>query len=133
MNEVKCVFNPEFVNRLDEIILFDALTETDLGEVIELLLKEVNGNLSKKDIKIQLNNDVKRWVIEKTCGDRSYGARPLRRAIQKYVEDPVSELILQGKLKEKESLTVYLKNDTLFYSTEGSKSEGVPLFSYGVA
>lgn len=133
MNEVKRVFNPEFVNRLDEIILFDALTETDLGEVIELLLKEVNGNLSKKDIKIQLNNDVKRWVIEKTCGDRSYGARPLRRAIQKYVEDPVSELILQGKLKEKESLTVYLKNDTLFYSTEGSKSEGVPLFSYGVA
>ena len=132
MNEVKRVFNPEFINRLDEIILFDSLSEDDLGQVVDLLLKQVNGNLSNKEIEIQLDRDGKSWVIDKTCKDRSYGARPLRRAIQKYVEDPVSELIIQGKLKEKETLAIYLKNDTLYYRSEGSKSEGAPL-AYGMA
>ncbi len=132
MNEVKRVFNPEFINRLDEIILFDSLTEDDLGQIVDLLLKQVNGNLSNKEIEIRLNGDVKSWIIDKTCSDRSYGARPLRRAIQKYVEDPVSELIIQGKLKEREILAVYLKNDALYYRSQGSKSEGVP-FSYGLA
>ena len=132
MNEVKRVFNPEFINRLDEIILFESLTEADLDQVVDLLLKQVNGNLSNKEIKIQLNRDVKGWIIDKTCSDRSYGARPLRRAIQKYVEDPVSELIIQGKLKEREILAVYLKNEALYYRSKDSKSEGAPL-SYGMA
>ena len=69
----------------------------------------------------------KLWIIEQTCGDRSYGARPLRRAIQKYVEDPISELIIQGKLKEKETLDIYLEDDSLRYLSEESKSEGAPL------
>lgn len=126
-NEVKRIFNPEFINRLDEIILFEALTELDLRLIVDLLLKQVNGNLVSKAIKVELDLKAKLWVIEQTCGDRSYGARPLRRAIQKYVEDPVSELIIQGKLKERETLGIYLEDDVLRYRSEGSKSKGVPL------
>ncbi|MFQ5739117.1 MAG: ATP-dependent Clp protease ATP-binding subunit [Acidobacteriota bacterium] len=132
LNEVKRVFNPEFINRLDEIILFDSLTEEDLHQIVDLLLVQVNQNLSSKEIRIQLDKKARQWIIDKTCSDRSYGARPLRRAIQKHIEDPVSELIIQGKLKDRESLTVYSKNDELYYRPKGSVSEGIPL-SYGMA
>jgi ATP-dependent Clp protease ATP-binding subunit ClpC len=132
MNEVKRVFNPEFINRLDEIILFESLTEEDLLKIVNMLIVQVNQNLKPKEIDIDLEEDAKRWIIDKTCQDRSYGARPLRRAIQRYIEDPVSELIIQGKLKEKETLSVYLKDDTLYYRARGSKSEGA-LHSYGFA
>ena len=132
MNEVKRVFNPEFINRLDEIVLFDSLSEADLEQIVDLLIGQVNTSLEPKEISIQLEDDVKKWMIDKTCHDRSYGARPLRRAIQRYIEDPVSDLIIQGKLKEKEVLTVYLKEDALYYRSRGSKSDGVPL-SCGLA
>jgi len=132
MNEVKRVFNPEFINRLDEIILFDSLSDADLIQIVTLLISQVNENLSQKSIDIYLEDDAKRWIIDKTCGDRSYGARPLRRAIQKYIEDPVSELMIQGKLKEKQTLAVYLKDGALYYRPKGSKSEGA-LLSFGLA
>ncbi len=131
MNEVKRVFNPEFLNRLDEIILFEPLIEDDLRQIVDLLISQVNENLAPKEITIQLDKDAKNWIIEKTCRDRSYGARPLRRAIQKHIEDPVSELIIQGKLKESDTLAVYQKDDELYYRPKGSKSEGTPL-SYGL-
>ena len=130
--EVKKLFNPEFINRLDEMVLFDALTAKDLIQIVDLLIGQVNTSLDSKKISIQLNNDVKEWMIAKTCHDRSYGARPLRRAIQRYIEDPVADLIIQGKLKEKELLAVFLKDDALYYRSEGSKSDGVPL-SCGLA
>jgi len=127
LNEVKRVFNPEFINRLDEIILFESLSETDLLMIVDLLLSQVNENLAVKSIDIQLDEEAKRWIIDKTCGDRSYGARPLRRAIQKYIEDPVSELMIQGKLKETQTLAVYLKDGSLYYRPKGSKTDGVLL------
>ncbi|UCF38011.1 MAG: ATP-dependent Clp protease ATP-binding subunit [Acidobacteriota bacterium] len=132
MGEVKKVFNPEFLNRLDEIIVFDSLSEEDLHEIVDLLLLQVNENLASKQIRIQLLEDAKKWIIDVTCQDRSYGARPLRRAIQKYIEDPVSELIIQGKLKDKGVLTVYWKEDALYYRNDGSEVEGA-LFSYNMA
>ncbi len=132
IREVKRIFNPEFINRLDEIILFDSLTEEDLEQIVDLLLQQVNDNLMSKEITITLDQDVRSWIIQKTCTDRSYGARPLRRAIQKYVEDPVSELIIQGKLKETENLVVYLKSDELHYLPKGARSEGAPV-SYDLA
>ena len=131
MSEVKRVFNPEFVNRLDEIIFFESLTEDDLLKIVDLLIVKGNENLAQKEILIRLSDDAKGWIINKTCGDRSYGARPLRRAIQKHIEDPVSELIIQGKLKEKETLSIYAKDGVLYYRAKGSKNE-VPL-SYDMA
>ena len=131
LSEVRRVFNPEFLNRLDEIITFDSLGEEDLREIVDLLLTQVNQNLESKRVTIQLTEDAKKWIIDVTCKDRSYGARPLRRAIQKYIEDPVSELIIQGKLKDNETLTVYWKEDALYYRNDGSQVEGA-LFSYDV-
>jgi ATP-dependent Clp protease ATP-binding subunit ClpC len=111
------------------VIIFDSLTEEDLRQIVDLLLSQVNENLKSKRITIELTEDARKWIIDVTCSDRSYGARPLRRAIQKYIEDPVSELIIQGKLKDNEVLTVYWKKDALYYRNSESKMEGA-LFSY---
>lgn len=132
LNEVKKLFNPEFLNRLDEVILFESLTEKDLSQIVDLLLNQVNQNVAPKEIHIHLEAEAKDWIIRKTCLDRAYGARPLRRAIQRYIEDSVAELIIQGKLKEKQTLTIYLKGDLLYYRPKGSQSEGAPL-SCGLA
>ena len=80
-SEVKKAFNPEFLNRLDEVILFTSLTDDDLIKIIDLMVDQVNGNLVAKQVKIRLTPDAAKYILEKTCGDRSYGARPLRRAL----------------------------------------------------
>ena len=98
MGEVKKAFNPEFLNRLDEIILFTSLTDEDLLKIINLLVEQININLVAKQIKIRVNDDAAKYILEKTLTDRSYGARPLRRALQKYIEDPLSEALIQGSL-----------------------------------
>ncbi len=96
--EVKRAFNPEFINRLDDIILFLSLTDDDLIRIMELLVEGINKNLEAKQIRINLSTDAAKYILEKTCADRSYGARPLRRALQKYIEDPLSEALIQGIL-----------------------------------
>jgi len=115
-SEVKRTFNPEFLNRLDEVILFQSLTDADLIQIIELLVAHLNTNLVHKAITISVNDEAKKWIIDKTLTDRSYGARPLRRALQRYVEDPLSEALIAGQITERPAfLEVYLENDALFY------------------
>jgi ATP-dependent Clp protease ATP-binding subunit ClpC len=132
MAEVKRAFNPEFLNRIDEVILFQPLVDEDLLKIIELLVDQINVNLEPKQIKIHLADDAAKYILEKTCGDRSYGARPLRRALQKYIEDPLSEALIQGSLPRPSELEVYLSDTGLFcrqMSEEqpvGAGSPGVP-------
>src|SRR5437762_2706863 len=76
-SEVKKAFNPEFLNRLDEVILFTSLLDEDLLQIIDLMVLQVNVNLVSKQVKIKLAPDASKYILEKTCGDRSYGARPL--------------------------------------------------------
>src|SRR6195256_1814224 len=114
-SEVKKAFNPEFLNRLDEVILFTSLTDEDLIQIITLLVEQVNLNLVAKQVKIRLAPDAAKYILEKTCGDRSYGARPLRRALQKYIEDPLSEALIQGTLPRPSELEVYLGDTGIFY------------------
>ena len=99
LGEVKRTFNPEFINRIDEIIVFEALTDDDLRRIMALLVTQLNDNLVDRKLKIALTPEVVDWIIEITCKDRSYGARPLRRAIQRYVEDPLSEELIRGHLR----------------------------------
>ena len=113
--EVKKAFNPEFLNRLDEVILFTSLTDDDLIQIIDLMVDQVNVNLVAKQIKIRLAPDAAKYILEKTCGDRSYGARPLRRALQKYIEDPLSEALIQGSLPRPAELEVYLGDTGIYY------------------
>jgi len=113
--EVKRAFNPEFLNRLDDIILFTSLSDEDLIKIVDLLVTQINGNLVAKQIKIRLTGDAAKYILEKTCGDRSYGARPLRRALQKYIEDPLSEALIQGALPRPAELEIYLGDTGINY------------------
>jgi ATP-dependent Clp protease ATP-binding subunit ClpC len=118
-SEVKRVFNPEFLNRLDEIILFESLNDEDLENIVSLLIGLVNEVMKQKRLSITLRPEVRKWIVDKTCHDRSYGARPLRRAIQKYIEDPLSEAIIQNRIKPDSTLEIYLNEDNLYYVPSG--------------
>jgi ATP-dependent Clp protease ATP-binding subunit ClpC len=123
LGEVKRTFNPEFINRIDEIIVFDALSDDDLRRIMALLVEQLNGNLVDRRMKIALTSDVVDWIIDVTCKDRSYGARPLRRAIQRYVEDPLSEELIRGNLRDGE-VEVYLEGGQLAYRPVGELTGG---------
>jgi ATP-dependent Clp protease ATP-binding subunit ClpC len=113
MSEVKRVFNPEFLNRLDEIILFNPLSDDDLLRIIDLLVGQINDTLIHRQVQIVLTPEARQWILDKTCSDRSYGARPLRRALQRYVEDPLSEALIQGGLQRPATLEVHVSGDAL--------------------
>jgi len=129
MSEVKRLFNPEFLNRLDEMIVFNALTDNDLLQIVELMVGLTNQNLAQKNISLVLSPEAARWIVEKTCTDRSYGARPLRRALQKYVEDPLSEALIQGEVQTPAVLEVIVSNEGLYYRSVNDKLvAATPLF-----
>ncbi len=121
MSEVKRLFNPEFLNRLDEIIVFNALTDDDLLRILDLLVGLTNQNVAHKNISVSLSPEAGRWILEKTCADRSYGARPLRRALQKFVEDPLSEALIQGEIQTPAVLEVVVENEALHYRSLNDK------------
>jgi ATP-dependent Clp protease ATP-binding subunit ClpC len=94
-------------------------------QILELLVQQLNTNLVHKAITISVTDDAKKWIIQKTASDRTYGARPLRRALQRFVEDPLSEALIGGGIAERPAfLEVYMENNQLFYrpvSTEGEE------------
>jgi ATP-dependent Clp protease ATP-binding subunit ClpC len=115
-NEVRKIFNPEFLNRLDEIIIFDPLTDADLIQILDLLVQQLNARLVEREITITVTGEAKTWILAKTARDRSYGARPLRRALQRYVEDPLSEALIRGVITARPAIIeVYLAGNDLFY------------------
>jgi len=130
MGEVKRLFNPEFLNRLDEVIVFNALADSDLVQILDLLVGQMNQNLAQKNISLTLSPEAARWILEKTCGDRSYGARPLRRALQKYVEDPLSEALIQGEIHPPAVLEVIVENESLYYRSVNDKLVGATPLSH---
>jgi ATP-dependent Clp protease ATP-binding subunit ClpC len=130
MGEVKRLFNPEFLNRLDEVIVFNALTDSDLVQILDLLVTRMNENLTQKNISLTLSPEAAKWILDKTCGDRSYGARPLRRALQKYVEDPMSEALIQGEIQPPAVLEVIVENEALYYRSVNDKLVGATPLSH---
>src|SRR6059036_1671186 len=129
MQEVKRLFNPEFINRLDEIIIFNSLTNEDLGRIVDMMIAQLNENLAHKRLEVSITDDAKQWILDKACRDKNYGARPLRRAIQRYIEDPLSEALIQGNLKELSKVEVYMEGGQLWYRPMDRDREevGVPL------
>ena len=114
LGEVKRTFNPEFINRIDELIVFEALTDDDLRRITRLLVDQLNANLADRQMSIRVTAEVIDWIIDVTCKDRSYGARPLRRAIQRHIEDPLSEELIRGNLRGGE-VEVYLDAGQIAY------------------
>jgi ATP-dependent Clp protease ATP-binding subunit ClpC len=118
LGEVRRTFNPEFLNRVDEIIIFDALTDQDLVSITRLLVEQLNQNLKEKGIAITIRDDGVGWLLARTLADRSYGARPLRRAIQRHVEDPLSEAFIRGRIRGGRPIAVGVKDGALWYEQD---------------
>lgn len=103
-------FRPEFLNRVDEVVVFNQLKKDELRKIIDLMLKEVMDTAWEKKITIKVTDEVKDFILEKGYDER-YGARPLRRTIQKYIEDEIAEEYLSGKIKEGSDITITLENE----------------------
>ena len=112
MDEVRKTFTPEFLNRLDETIVFNMLSDEDLIAITHMLLKELNDVIKDRQISLRMTDDAAEWLVTKACKNKSNGARPLRRAIQAHVEDLLAESVIKGEIK-KGRVVVHLKNDTL--------------------
>lgn len=110
--EVKKTFRPEFINRVDEIIVFHKLTEKELVKIVDIMLEKIKTRLLEKDIKIEVDKSAKDLVIKRGT-DTNYGARPLRRAIQTIIEDKLAEEILDGNLKAGDTAKLTAKDDTI--------------------
>ena len=114
---LKNIFRPEFLNRVDEVVIFDSLTTEQLLQIIDLLLKATSEALSNKNIKLTVTENAKKYILEKGT-DLKYGARPLRRAIQKYIEDEISEMILRGEVLPSQTINVDFENDKLTFKVD---------------
>jgi len=112
MDSLKQVFRPEFLNRVDEIVSFDSLTKEQLLQIVNLMLKDTFNALNEKDIKMDISDDAKEFILDKGT-DIKFGARPLRRAIQKYLEDELSEMILKSELLDGQTVKINCINNEL--------------------
>ena len=115
MEEVKKQFKPEFLNRIDEIIIFDPLTDKELLEIIGLLLHNLENRLLAMGIKLAVTDSAKQYLLAHGT-DSAYGARPLKRAVQRYLEDPLAEELLRKKIKQHQQITVDCVDDKLDFS-----------------
>ena len=106
--QIEKVFRPEFLNRVDDIIVFRHLTQDDLGDVIEMELRKVRERLCERGIKLVLTPAAKVFLIKKGS-NLDFGARPLRRAIENFVEDPLSEELLKGEFKGMDTIIIEIK------------------------
>jgi ATP-dependent Clp protease ATP-binding subunit ClpC len=131
MSQVRQTFAPEFINRLDEIIIFGELSDADLSQIIDLQVAKLNVMLEKRDLKVRMSDAARQWLIEKTCADRSYGARPLKRALQKYVEDELSEALIQGEVAEKSEIEIICTEDRLSFRPIASEQLEKEFFQKG--
>jgi ATP-dependent Clp protease ATP-binding subunit ClpC len=123
--EVDRFFRPEFLNRVDDLIFFKPLGREDLKRIVEIQLADVFTRLTKKNIKIVLGEDAKEFLLEKGYS-MEFGARPLRRAIERYIEDPLSEEILRGRITDGMTVDVKVGNDVLVFETKAAEPKTPP-------
>ena len=116
MDEVKRLFKPEFINRIDEIIVFHALNKEQIGSIVDIMIAKVNKRIMEQmKISIELNDEAKKYIVDKGY-DEKYGARPLRRTIQNDIEDALAEKILEGTVKQGNRVLVSVKDGKLHFS-----------------
>jgi ATP-dependent Clp protease ATP-binding subunit ClpB len=105
MAVVRASFRPEFLNRIDEIILFHRLKKADMTKIVDIQMRHLQGLLDERKITLVLEPSAREWLAEKGW-DPAYGARPLKRVIQKSIQDPLSEMILSGEIKDRDKVTI---------------------------
>lgn len=117
MDSLKETFRPEFLNRVDEIVIFEQLNQEQLLQIVDLMLEDTKKALADKDITMVVSEQAKKFLLEKGT-DIKYGARPLRRAIQRYLEDELSDKILRKELLNSQTVTIDFENNKLTFSVE---------------
>ena len=115
LEDVRKLFRPEFLNRIDDIIVFDSLQDTDLINIVKTMIKQLQTRLLEKEIKLELTDAAYQEII-KNGKDLKYGARPLRRAIQRLLEDELSDKLLKGELQSKKTLQVDCQEGKLSFA-----------------
>ncbi len=121
--EAKKVFRPEFLNRFDDILVFRSLGRDELTQILELELEKVRKRLAERDIHFELDASARDLLLEKGF-DPTYGARPMRRAVERYLEDPMAEEIIRGDLREGETISISAKDDKLEFTQKESSAKG---------
>src|SRR5213079_3536676 len=119
MGELKKVFRPEFLNRIDDVIVFHKLQRDEIKTIVELLLRRIRESLADRELQLDLTEEAKDLLVEKGW-DPSMGARPLRRAIQRYIEDPLADFVLRAELPAGSTVMVEP-------ASEGTEEEEVKL------
>ena len=115
MNVVRAHFRPEFLNRVDEIILFHRLKREHMGRIVDIQMRRLAKLLAERKITLELDDKAKDWLGQKGY-DSAYGARPLKRVIQKYVQDPLAEMVLAGKVHDGETVKITAGKDGLMFN-----------------
>ena len=121
--EAKKVFRPEFLNRFDDILVFRSLGRDELTQILELELEKVRKRLAERDIHFELDTSARDLLLEKGF-DPTYGARPMRRAVERFLEDPMAEEIIRGDLREGETISISTKDDKLEFTQKESSAKG---------
>lgn len=119
MQDLKRTFRPEFINRIDEIIVFHALDEAQIGQIVELMIKELQHRLSEQEIRFTITDEAKQFLAKEGF-DPQYGARPLKRAIQRHIEDRLSEALLAGTVRTGDDVVIGLDGDKLKVEQQNS-------------
>jgi len=122
LEEVRKTFRPEFLNRIDEIIVFRELSREDITKIVDLMVSDVERRLEERKIKIELTPEAKLWLAD-TGYDPVYGARPLRRAVERYVENPLSSMLLRGELTDNSRVVVDRGGEGLTFSVAEEKAQ----------
>jgi ATP-dependent Clp protease ATP-binding subunit ClpC len=125
LGEAKKVLKPEFINRFDDLIVFHSLVKEDLHKIVDLEVAKLHERLKNKEIKLVLDGPARDYLIEKGY-DPAYGARPMRRAVEKYLEDPLAEELLKGTVKAGDTANVTANKDGLVFTTESGAAEPEP-------
>lgn len=120
LNELKRLFNPEFINRVDEIVVFHSLNKVHLAAILEMMICEIQERLLEQNITLEIRKGVKEYLVEKGY-DEKFGARPLRRILQKEVEDPLSVEMLKGRFKQGSSIVVDLKEKNIVFRSKRTR------------
>jgi len=113
LGELRRTFSPEFINRIDEVIVFNPLGEVELRSIVDILLDDVNVTLSERALRVEVSTDAKEWLLQKAGVEPSTGARPLRRTIQRHIQDPVSEILIHQHGESIGRIEVDLENGAL--------------------
>jgi ATP-dependent Clp protease ATP-binding subunit ClpC len=122
LTELQKRFRPEFLNRLDDIIVFHQLSEEQLESIVELMVKDLKGRLAERKLGLELTEAAKAWLVKQGY-DPVYGARPLKRAVERYVENPLSARILRGEFTDGDSVLVNVEGEGLTFSVKkGAKA-----------